>query len=211
MKDNTLRKTTIITTVVCIIPVVIGIILYNRLPDRIVTHWAFDGTPNGWQPKFVGAILFPGILVIVNLIFPLLLKIDPKYSNLNQKVKQLLHWIIPVVCVFCSGSTLTAALGKEVNIPLIGPLFLGLLFIAIGNYLPKISQSYTVGFKLPWTLNSEENWNRTHRLGGFVWVVGGIAMIIAGLLGFVKIILAIAVIITLIPMVYSYFLYRRGV
>lgn len=210
--DNKLNRTTLLTTIVCLIPVILGILLYPRLPDTIVTHWDGNGVPNGWASKMTGAVIFPGILVLVNLAFPLLLKTDPKYTNMNEKVKQLLHWLIPIISIFCSGSTLAAALGQDVKVNLIAPMFVGLLFTAIGNYLPKTTQSYTVGIKLPWTLNSEENWNKTHRMAGFLWVIGGIAMIIAGALGIGGIaLIVIAAIMVLVPVIYSYLLYRKGV
>lgn len=208
--DNKMKRTTVLTTIVCLIPVILGIILYNKLPESIVIHWDFNGTPNGWASKIMGAVVFPGILVLVNIIFPLLLKIDPKYDNMNEKIKHLLHWIIPVISVFVSGTTLASALGKDVKVALIAPMFVGLIFVIIGNYLPKMTQSYTVGIKLPWTLDSEENWNKTHRMAGFLWVVGGIAMIIAGALGMGSIaLIVITAIMVLVPVLYSYLLYRK--
>ena len=140
----------------------------------------------------------------------MLLRIDPKYKNINEKTKYILHWIIPIVAVFCSALTDAAALGKDVKITLIAPMFVGLVFVITGNYLPKMTQSYTVGIKIPWTLNSEENWNKTHRMAGFLWVIGGIAMIITGALGVGKIsIIVIMVVLVLVPVIYSYLLYRK--
>lgn len=210
--DNKMKRTTILTTIVCLIPVILGIILYPKLPDTIVTHWDIDGNPNGWESKLVGAIVFPGILVLINIVFPLLLKVDPKYNNLNEKIKHILHWIIPVVSIFASGSTLAVAMGKDVKIAIIAPMFVGLILVVIGNYLPKMTQSYTVGIKLPWTLNSEENWNKTHRIAGFLWVLGGIVMIIIGALGVGGIcFIAIPIIMVLVPVIYSYLLFRKGI
>ena len=89
----------------------------------------------------------------------------------------------------------------------------GILFVVIGNYLPKTKQSYTMGIKLPWTLASEENWNRTHRLAGFLWVIGGILLILLTLLRlwntwtFLLVIIPMSV----VPMIYSYLLYRKGI
>ncbi len=212
MKNNSTKRTTILTTIVCLIPVILGIILYPKLPDTIVTHWDAQGDPNGWSSKLVGAIVFPGILVLVNLVFPLLLKTDPKYNNMSDKIKQLLQWIIPVVSLFCSGSTLAAALGTNVNVGILAPMFMGLIFVAIGNYMPKMTQSYTVGIKIPWTLHSEENWNKTHRMAGFLWVLGGIVMIITGALGFGAISVGIiALFMVIIPVIYSYLLFRNGI
>ena len=93
------------------------------------------------------------------------------------------------------------------------PLLVGILFVVIGNYLPKTKQSYTMGIKLPWTLASEENWNRTHRLAGFLWVIGGILLILLTLLRlwntwtFLLVIIPMSV----VPMIYSYLLYRKGI
>ena len=89
---------------------------------------------------------------------------------------------------------------------------MGVLFVLIGNYLPKTKQSYTLGIRLPWTLASEENWNRTHRLGGVLWVLGGLYFIVMSffpwnLAAFLIPILLMA----LVPTVYSYLLYRRGI
>lgn len=200
----------ILTTIVCLIPVIAGIILYPKLPDRIATHWDAQGNVNGMSSKFVGAIIFPGALVIVNLIFPLLLRVDPKYENMNGKLKVLTHWIIPIVAVFCSGTTLAAALGMETHVEMIAPMLVGALLVLIGNYLPKTKQSYTMGIKLPWTLSSEENWNHTHRIAGFLWVIGGLLMIVTGffpwkLVPFCIIMSAIVI----IPCVYSYLFYRK--
>lgn len=209
--DKLVNKTTILTTVVCLIPIIVGIILYNKLPENIVVHWDSNGEPNGWAHKMVGTIVFPGILVLVNLIFPALLRTDPKYSNINEKTKHIIQWFIPIVAIFCSGVTLADALGVDVKIALIAPMFMGLLFVIIGNYLPKMTQSYTVGIKLPWTLNSEENWNKTHRMAGFLWVIGGIAMIITGALGIGSSSIAVILfILVLVPVIYSYLLYRKN-
>ena len=109
--DNKMKRTRILTTIVCLIPVILGIILYPVLPDTIATHWTFGGEANGWEPKLVGAIVFPGILVVLNLIFPALLRTDPKYNNMNETAKRLLCWIFPVVSIICSGATLAAAFG----------------------------------------------------------------------------------------------------
>lgn len=210
MKNNNMRQNTIITTCVCLIPVILGIVLYSRLPDVIVTHWDGNGNPNGWQSKFVGAIVFPGTLVIVNLIFPILLKIDPQHKNTDGKVQRLLQWIIPLVSVFCSAVTLAAALGKAINVAMLAPMFLGFVFILIGNYLPKMGQSYTVGIKIPWTLHDEENWNKTHRMAGFLWVVGGICMMLAGAVEQIRmLVFVIMAILIIVPIGYSYFLYQK--
>ena len=92
------------------------------------------------------------------------------------------------------------------------PALIGVLFILIGNFLPKTKQSYTMGIKLPWTLASEENWNRTHRLAGFVWVIGGVYFVVMSFFSWTLAGFLIPVaLLGLIPAAYSYILYRKGI
>ena len=107
--------------------------------------------------------------------------------------------------------TYAAALGREVRIEMVMPLLMGAIFIIIGNYLPKCGQNYTIGIKIPWTLHSEENWNRTHRFAGPVWVVGGLVMMLSGFLGENRIMIAAALVMVLAPTAYSYLLSCKGV
>lgn len=88
------------------------------------------------------------------------------------------------------------------------PLFMGVLFIIIGNLLPKMRQSTTMGIKLPWTLHSEENWNKTHRFSGKLWVAGGIVILATAFLGSFWILIAVLLVMVIIPTLYSYLLYH---
>lgn len=211
MKDNSLKRTTILTSIVCLLPILLGIFLYSKFPDTMPIHWDAAGNPNGWASKSVAVFVLPGILLLINLLFPILLKVDPKYKNIDNKVKTLLHWIIPVVSVFANGTTFSFALGNSIDFTRIVPMFLGLIFIIIGNYMPKLSQSYTVGIKLPWTLNNEENWHKTHRMAGFLWVIGGIVILITGALGLgIVFTTAMIIVMAVLPMIYSFILYTKG-
>src|SRR5699024_6732711 len=95
----------------------------------------------------------------------------------------LVFWIIPVVSLIVNGMVFLTALQIEVNVSIAVSALVGIIFIIIGNYLPKLQQNYTAGIKLPWTLNSTENWNRTHRLGGKTFIISGILLILCGFLG----------------------------
>lgn len=209
MKEN--KWTHILTTLVCLIPVIAGLILLPQLPEEIVTHWDMNGVPNGWSPKITGAVVYPGILLVVNLVLPALMKVDPRYSNMNKKTLALIQWIIPIASVFCSGTTLANALGVAVDITILGPMFMGVLLMIIGNYLPKMTQSYTLGIKLPWTLDSEDNWEKTHRLSGVIWVIGGLLMIISAFFTRGRYMIPVILVAMIgIPVVYSYAYYRKS-
>ena len=204
------KRTLILTTAVCLIPIISGALVYNKLPDQIVTHWDASGNPNGWSSKAVGVFLLPGLMLLLNIAMPFLLKMDPKYKNISEKVKGIVLWIIPFVSLLVSVMTLSTAMGSDLKVDKIMTAFLGLLFAFIGNIMPKMSQSYTVGIRIPWTLDNEENWEKTHRIAGRIWTIGGILMIIgAFLFRSMTVLFIIILIMTVIPIIYSYGLYLK--
>lgn len=206
------KKMLIWTSLVCLIPILVGAAVYSRLPETMATHWNLNGEADGWSSRAFAVFGLPGILLAVNLFLPFALKADPKHENMSDKLVLISLWTIPLVSLLCSGLTLARGLGYEVRVERWVPIFMGVLFIVIGNYLPKTKQSYTMGIKLPWTLNSEENWNRTHRLAGFLWVLGGVYFIVMSFIGWSlpAFLLPLAVMI-LVPTAYSYLLYKKGI
>lgn len=206
------KKTLIATTLVCLLPMIAGALVYSRLPEMVATHFDLQGEPDGWSNRAFAVFGLPGILLAVNLLLPFLLRADPKHENMSGALKNIAIWTVPIVSVLCSGMTLGYALGYHTHIEQVLPAFMGVLFIIIGNYLPKTKQSYTMGIKLPWTLASEENWNRTHRLAGFLWVIGGVYFLAMTFIGWslVAFLIPLAVMV-LVPAVYSYLLYRKGI
>ena len=206
------KKTLLLTTLICLIPMIVGALVYKRLPESMATHFGLDGTPNGWSSRPVAVFVLPGILLAVNLLMPFLLRADPKHENMSSALKTVTIWTIPLISLVCSGATLGRGLGYDVRIEQILPALMGVLFVVIGNYLPKTTQSYTMGIKLPWTLASEENWNRTHRLAGFLWVIAGLYFIVMSFIGWsLPAFLIPLFVMILVPTVYSYLLYRKGI
>ncbi|MBR4473982.1 MAG: SdpI family protein [Oscillospiraceae bacterium] len=206
------KRTMILTTLVCLLPLITGALVYNKLPESVPVHFDFNGEPNGWAGRAVAAFGLPSLMLAINLFLPFALNADPKRQNMSEALKNVVIWTIPVLSVICSGATLAKGLGYDVKIEVILPVFMGLLFVIIGNYLPKTKQSYTMGIKLPWTLNSEENWNRTHRLAGFLWVVGGLIFIAMSFIGWtLPVFLIVLAVMTLVPIGYSYMLYKKGI
>ena len=206
------KKTLVITSLICLLPIIVGALVYKRLPETIATHFDLNGNPDGWSSRAFAVFGLPAILLAVNLLLPFMLRADPKHENMSGALVNITIWTIPVLSLLCSGLTLGRALGYDVRIERVLPVFMGVLFILIGNYLPKTKQSYTMGIKLPWTLASEENWNRTHRLAGFLWVLGGIYFIVVSFIGWsvTAFVIPLAVMV-LVPMVYSFLLYRKGI
>ena len=210
MKIN--RKTLILTTLVCLLPIIAGALLYSSLPETVPTHFNFEGEPDGWSSRAFAAFGLPAIMLGMNFVLQFALNADPKRQNMSEALMNIAVWSVPVLSVLCCGMTLAKSLGYDVRFEVIIPVFMGLLFIIIGNYLPKTKQSYTMGIRLPWTLNSEENWNRTHRLAGFLWVLCGVLFIAMSFIGWsLPVFLILLAVMILVPLAYSYLLYRKGV
>ena len=204
-------KVLIITSIIILLPMVAGLVLWNRLPEQVPFHWNAAGEIDGWASKPVAVFVPSAAMLALQWLCLLVTSTDPKKQNHPKKVKVLVLWLIPLITVFISALMYVSALGGSVRVEMLMPILLGLLFVAIGNYMPKCKQNYTIGIKIPWTLASEENWNRTHRFAGWVWVGGGIVMLLSGFLGIFWLTLVPAIIMVAVPLVYSYILHKKGI
>ncbi|MBF1166925.1 MAG: SdpI family protein [[Eubacterium] sulci] len=210
MKTN--KKTLILTSVVILLPILIGILLWNKLPDSMAVHFNFDNEADGYREKWFAVIIEPFILLALHLIMAMIIAADPRKKNISSRVYGITIWIIPASSLALAVVIYPYNLGIHFNISLFLGIFLGVIYIIVGNYLPKTRQNYTIGFKLPWTYANEENWNKTNRLAGVIDIVMGILIIINAAMGVLNIFysfLAAVLIGTLIPLGYSYFLHVK--
>lgn len=203
------KWTLIITSIVTLLPILAGLIIWDQLPEQMATHWNAEGIADGFSSKPVAVFGMPAILLAVHLLCCIVTAADPKRQNLGGKPMALVFWICPMMSLVLGSITYVTALGYNASVEVIIPLVMGFTFVIIGNYLPKCKQNYTVGIKIPWTLNDEENWNKTHRFGGILWVVGGIVIMATSFIGSVWIFLAITLAIAFVPVVYSYIYYVK--
>lgn len=204
-------KTMIITSIIILAPIVAGLLLWDQLPAEMATHFGSDGEPNGWSSKEFAVIGLPLFLLAVHWFCAAFTGVDPKKENISNKMMTLVLWICPVIAIVGDGSMYLYALNNSINTTIIGVILLGCLLLVLGNYMPKMKQSYTLGIKLPWTLNSEENWNRTHRLAGWITMLAGVIVLIGGFIEqFWTVFVAIALV-AVVPAIYSYVLYKKGV
>lgn len=204
-------KMMILTSIVILAPVVVGLILWDQLPAQMATHFTTNGEPDGWSSKEFAVFGLPLLLLAVHWFCVAVTGTDPKSENISDKMMNLILWICPMVSVVGDGFTYLYAMDNSVNTTKFAMLFLGCIFIVIGNYLPKMKQSYTLGIKLPWTLNSEENWYRTHRLAGYTFIIGGLMMIVTSFMPFHWLVFVSLFVMVGIPTIYSYLLYRKGI
>ncbi len=204
-------KRLLLTSAVILLPMLAGIILWNKLPEIIPVHFGPSGDADGFSNRPFAVFAMPLFVLAVHWLCTLATAADPKHKNIDGKPLGLVLWICPLISLLVNGVIYTTALGIGINIPMVMGLFFGCLFVVIGNYLPKCRQSYTLGIKLPWTLNDEDNWNRTHRFAGRLWTVGGLVMIVTAffdeLLAYAF--FGIILVMVIIPTVYSYRLYKK--
>lgn len=204
-------KVLLITSVVTVLPVLAGLILWNQLPAQLPFHWNAQGEIDGFADKPFAVFAMPLILLAVQWLCVFATLADPKKQAHGEKMLHLVFWMIPAISIFVHMMMYMVALGKTVRVEMVMPVFMGLIFIIIGNYLPKCKQNYTIGIKIPWTLNSEENWNKTHRFAGRIWVISGFLMMLTGFFGGFWVFFAVVLAMVLAPFIYSYILHRKGV
>lgn len=205
-------STMIAASLVILIPMVVGLLLWNRLPDQIATHWSIGNTPDGWAGKELVVFGLPAFMLALQWLCVWATSLDPKMKDTNGKPMKIILWLCPVLSLCCCGVIYGYALGIEFNMTNVALLLVGMLFLVIGNYMPKCKQSFTLGVRIPWTLKSEANWNATHRIAGRVWMVGGLLLMLCvflpqNLLGVG--VLVIMPLLVLVPVVYSFIFYKR--
>lgn len=176
------KKQLIISSVVILLPILVGLLLWNQLPDSFATHWGVDGQPDGWSSKGFAIFFVPVFLLLMNLFCVWITDLTNRGNEQSPKVMNLIFWIMPVISLMTNGMMYTIALGKVWDVNALMPILMGSLFTVVGNYMPKCTWNTTIGIKVIWTLNNEENWNATHRFAGKVWVAGGLITLFSAFL-----------------------------
>lgn len=176
------KKQLIISSVIILLPILAGILLWDRLPDTFATHWGVDGQPDGFSSKAFSVFATPVLLVAMQFFCVWITEVTNRKNEQSPKVMNLIFCIMPVLSLLCNGMVYAIALGKIWDWATLMPIVLGLLFAVIGNYMPKCTRNTTVGIKVVWTLTNEENWNATHRFAGKTWVTAGLLSILSAFL-----------------------------
>jgi len=192
-------------------------VVYSRLPDKIAIHWNVAGIADNYVHKAIAAFGVPIVFLIINLLISKVRLLgDPKCEGQSQAKAgwQILTWITPALSLILVPIMLCIAMGANISMVMVGSLPVGLVLIIFGNYLPKSRQNNFIGIKLPWTLNNTDNWNKTHRLAGYVYIVCGALLIIVNFLldnmfVYIPVYIIIIAALALFPTIYSYSLYRR--
>lgn len=195
-------KTVILTSLVCLLPMILGFALWNKLPEDIPMQYGWNNQVNWTLPKFWGIITIPIVMVILNLVYSLCFRFSKQ--ELSPKVEAILVWIIPLIALPVNCFIFLKPIGFDVEpFTFIGAI-LSILFIIIGNYLPKTTPNPVVGTRAPWINKNPNVWNKTQRVSGIVLVITGLINLITCFFPFGKYVFVISLgIITIFSLIYS--------
>lgn len=214
-KNNyNMKKTIIATLVIILISFIIGIYLYPIMPERIASHWNIQGQVDDYMSKFWGLFLMPLISVGVLLLFLLIPQIDPLKKNI-QKFRKYFDLFILFFIVFLFYIYLLTIfwnLNFRFNMIRMMVPALGILFYYVGILVRNAKRNWSIGIRTPWTLSNEKVWAKTHKIGGALFKIAGVIVLLGTLFQKYAFFFIIPVIIVVFYLlVYSYFEYQKQV
>lgn len=208
------KKTNIIIGGILLLSLIITVVYYPSVPDIIPTHWGPTGQIDATGPKYM-LFVFLGIAISVNILMLFVEKIEPKKGSYAKFPKAFNVMRVFITALLCGLELLTICFAFDpefADMAHIMYITMGLMFILLGNYMPKVKHNYTFGIKTPWTYASENVWNKTHRMAGPLWVAGGVIMMcgifMPAKVAFV-IMFPLLILLVIVPMAYSYLEYKK--
>lgn len=214
-----LKKSDYLLLLLILVSFVPGLLLYEQLPAQMPTHWNVNGQIDQYSSKAVGVLLFPGINFVMYFLFLFLPKLDPKRKNYNlfsgsyTVIRWTIHLFMLILYFITLYSALRLARGEgSLDISMLVPAAISVLFIIIGNYMGRFRHNYFIGIRNPWTLANEQVWQKTHRLGGKLFVLAGVLGLVGiffnPMLRFIIFMGGLGALLVIVT-VYSYWLFRK--
>lgn len=201
MKSNLFK----ISFVIAVMTLLVNVFAYPFLPNKIPVHWGVNGDVDRYGSR-MEQMLMSGLPIVLLFVLQILPTIDPKKKSFQQhsKAYSIINMLIIIFLAVMNILALCSALGVPIPFPIVVPLFLGLLMIGIGNYTTQIRHNYFIGFRTPWTLASENVWRKTHRLGGYLFILVGMIPISSIIIGGLALKIFIAALLMVIMLIYAY-------
>ena len=185
---------------------------YPELPDPMPSHWNTKGEVDGWMDREANLTLLLGIPLFCWALMKIIPLISPKGYRTDE-FSDTVNIIQAALVVFSSAIGIAAMLeARNFGLDMTNYVLIavGALFIVLGNYLGKVRKNFFIGIRTPWTLASDEVWSKTHRLGGWMFVLAGLVLALSGVFGINEFVMASTIVIAaVIPIAYSFILYRR--
>ncbi|MDQ6887889.1 MAG: SdpI family protein [Gemmatimonadota bacterium] len=203
-----------IPAVAVVIALILSVLAYPHLPDPMPSHWDAHGRVNGTMGRFWGAFLLPLIMVPLWALLRWLPSIDPRRANYArfQGTYDLMVACSIGLLALIHVTVLAVALGYPIRIDRVTPIGVGLLFVVIGNLLPRARPNWFFGIRTPWTLSNDRVWERTHRVGGYLMLASGVLLVISGVAGVVWLpvaVIACVLVMTVGLLAYSYVAWKQ--
>lgn len=198
-----------LTSFITLLPILVGLALWDYLPERIPIHFDFNGTPDNWAGKAFAVFGMPLIMLGCHLICILATSTDPKKNNIGKKTLSLLFWIVPMISVGLNAGLYAYAMDIKLGVSTLCLMIVGVMSLIMGNIIPKVKQNYSFGIKTSWALEDPDNWYHTHRVAGWCMVTSGLILIATSFAANLWIVLASVTLSGIIPCVYSYIYYIR--
>lgn len=173
------KRTLILSVIICLIPMVLGIAFYNRLPEQMPIHFTINDVPDNYAPKNFALFGMPIIMAIIQVIC--LIAVNIKLNKLKNeekpKILKIMEWFIPVLTVLIYVIMVEVPLGSTVYVGKSICLILGILFMIIGNYIPKMSYEMgkTIFHPMP---KNEKSFRKMSKIIGYTFIVIGIVLLI---------------------------------
>ena len=196
-------------------PILMVLAVYSKLPAQVPMHWGIDGNVDRYGDK-IELFLLAGMNILMFVLMHGVPKIDPKrvsYEKFQGTHEWIIIWIMAFFTVIMGVTLMEALHPGRFEMGKVVCTMVGFLFITMGSMMHKVKRNFFTGIKTPWSLSSDEVWDKTHRLSGKCFVLGGIFMVIAALVGTGKIMFAatigVIIVITVVPIVMSYIWYQK--
>ncbi|MBU1199137.1 MAG: SdpI family protein [Nanoarchaeota archaeon] len=208
-----MKKAYFAMIIIILVSILISFWAYPKLPEETASHWNAKGEVDDYMPRFWGAFLMPVVSIGLFILFLVIPIIDPLKFNI-EKFRKYFDWFIIIIFVFLfyiHMLTLSWGLGIRFNMSHMITPAIGLLFLYAGLLVSKAKRNWFIGIRTPWTLSSDKVWDKTHQLGGKLFMAAGIIAILSVLFPKISIWLVIVPILAVVifTVIYSYILYRK--
>lgn len=212
LRHLTSTQLLILTSLITLLPILVGMLLWSRMPEQIPVYLDKDLRPDAYVILPVAVFLPSLVLLVFHLIAFFVAKSRAEEKEQRLSVFRLELWVLPILSNLFSYMTYALAMGSQYAVSSYVQLLVGLLFAFIGSYLPKIKPNSAIGIRIPWTFSSRHNWRFTHRFSGYSWMIGGLILAFAAFLPgpfAEEITMGVLLALLLLPVGFSYGYYLR--
>lgn len=206
MKKKIDWKILIITSLICLIPIIFGVILYDQLPEQMAVHFGVNNEPNSFAPKEFALFGIP-ILMFALQVFCCIFSDFMEEKKQNKKYITIYKWIIPIIEMVVYLTMLAYGAGIELDMRMIVCITLGIVFTLVGNYMPKTEPN-----KLQMNYIRADFWKKIKRPAGYFFVIIGLAFIISAFLNSMVsfILLIILIVFAVLTTIYSIYVFYKN-